>query len=183
MVDQQGKLPDAKKCAAIERPITIGWTILVMTSMGALVFAVPYAYKAMSTKGVYEASAEWDPKLGAKVALPSKDVLGRFIPETSKVLVYLGSCISCAVESFEPSALHVPDGFVPVLVARGLKSDLAALALNAPRCYVVADTDRSLESKLNLTWYPRYFVLTPLNEVRWLQPNPKEMPQGVLYGK
>jgi hypothetical protein len=114
-----------------------------------------------------------DPRLGTHVDLPAKDVFESAIPQDVEVLlVYAGSCSSCAARSLNPAQVEATPDRAVVFVyhdtADAVRRSLGALE---PHRYAVV-APRELRSTLNPVWTPRFYLLDANRRMIRLQTAP-----------
>ena len=95
--------------------LVLAWVALVaLAGSGAYLFsqfhsspplAVPQSYRSIQ----YLHDPAMDPQIGGTVDLPKTDIFGRKIAgfESDVLLVYAGSCQSCALRSITPDSLDL----------------------------------------------------------------------------
>lgn len=155
----------------------------VILVSAAAYFALPDLYIKLTSRDPYLESLAHDPKVGQIMPLPELDAMGRPIkPQGSKLLVFLGACNSCAINSFEEEQLRVSETVSVLIVIRGPRSTVKERSSDFKFSKVLADFDGSLERAFNVHWYPRMAMTDQRGRLVWLQSRPGVYAAGVNYG-
>lgn len=119
-----------------------------------------------------------DPKIGSRVTLPQRDVLGRIIPQADRTLLILaGSCSSCNYRADDWIRYQRPEFKQTLLVYSESKDDLLkSLAPSGRDVFVLADEKRHFLARLNALWAPRWYILESGTLVR-IQQTESELPE------
>lgn len=157
-------------------------SIVFVSSAALAVFAGAVVYRLVAVKDSYALIGATDPELGTAIKLPVRDVDGKLIPVSGDHLIlYLGQCTSCALNSFDNRKLHVRPGIDVILVLEAPAGQIPSRLRRIKGREVLADPDQRLSSALNAQWVPRCAVLDTDLKVKWIQPDPKTYPEGVTY--
>lgn len=117
------------------------------------------AYKAIE----YLHDPALDPQIGSTVDLPKADIFGRKIAgfESDVLLVYAGSCQSCALRSITPDSLDLSAYSAVVVVFNDDESTIVDFYKKPVDSFLVAcDQSTMLREYLNPSWEPRFYLLS-----------------------
>lgn len=109
---------------------------------------------------------KFDPPLGTSLPIDLKT-------PTPVLLVLLGDCQACSVQSFDPRNVSAPGRFSVVLVANGKNAKIPS-KLQDPVFDVRAE-DGSVSRALNAAWHPRWYWFDEGGKLRDLQREPRDL--------
>lgn len=143
-------------------------TILAIVAMVKL----PASFLVLSEERNYEAFKRHDPATGLSVEVPERDVLGGELADRDTLVIVLGSCGSCSVNSFDPSKYRRYGLQICAIVSAPTKTvqTWARSQLNSSGLHYVA----------NACWFPRLYVIGSDKRLKWIQPSPRTGPESIL---
>jgi hypothetical protein len=121
--------------------------------------AVPQSYRSIQ----YLHDPAMDPQIGETVDLPRTDIFGRKIArfESDVLLVYAGSCQSCALRSITPDSLDLSAYSAVVVIINDDESTIVNFYKEPVDSFLVAsDQSTILREFRSPSWEPRFYLLS-----------------------
>jgi hypothetical protein len=120
--------------------------------------------------------ASLDPPLGTRI----EGFLGNTRGKKPRLLVVAGTCSSCSLRAFDPRTLKTDDYAEVGLVYFASADEIDPAIKRLVHSFrIISDPKAELAQKLNVGWWPRFYLFSSSGGLMDLQRSPTTMPSFV----
>ncbi|GEM_PF-4600875 len=155
----------------MDRALTPLLVVLVMVGLG-----VSIAWNIRPVQGPYAELRSIDPRIGQAISWTKEQA--RIVGAKEWLLLYVGSCSSCAVNTLDVVALS-KNARRPLLIVTTSQPDSWPASWRAHGITTIVDADNAPAPQLNILWTPRSYVIDKRGCVISISQKPGNMPEKV----
>jgi hypothetical protein len=162
---------------ATDFTLAIGLVIIGALALG-YVFIEPGRLSTRHSLRDYSAYRQLDPKIGTVITLPLQSLTGSARPSNKPVmLIALGDCTSCSINSFDPKMVRVPNGHILIPLLIDAKHGALPAEAKKYATLLYGDPGGAIHKALNACFFPRCYLLDSRGALTWIGSDPGKYPE------